>query len=152
MLCSLHTPAFTDSLYSSAEAANLTMLTTSLTHPHAPQTLWAPERRLAVDTPSWASAATCLTENGYCMCWWWHLRPLCCGLFLSCRLLLAQSSRLFLNLVLSFFLWKTLLFCFPVKLGRHACSPFHWLVIDSFWFSFGIFVHWKRRRDTESKV
>lgn len=45
----------------------------------------------------WESASTWLVEDGCCMWWFWCL-GLCCGLFLTCRLLCSRCFRLWLQL------------------------------------------------------
>lgn len=107
------------------------------TYPHIPFSL-GPIRRLAVEMLNWESAPTWLAENGCCMWWWWRLRTLCCGLFLSCRLLCGWSSRLWLH--------KSIFFCVFMRLCRHACTYFSQIVFSfsQFLILVGIF-HCKKR-------
>ncbi len=146
MLCSLYTPAITVrvlQLCRGAEADNLTMLScyiSSLTHMyHIPFSL-GPKRHLAVEVLNWESAPTWLAENGCCMCWWCHLRTLCCGLFLSCRLLCSWCSRLWLliTFVLSLFCASRFSFVFHATWQTCMQSFFTgwWLTVFDFGWHF----------------
>lgn len=148
MLCSLHVAASTVRSCSCAEAANLTMLSTcyishlpSCTTSTVPFSL-GPKKRLAVDV---------LNRVGCCMCWWWLLRTLCCGLFLSWRLLWNWSSRWWLSLKIVFSLFCAVFFCVLWNL-----ADMHAVFVTGWWLTFililvGIFMRGKNKKKRCSK-
>lgn len=85
----------------------------------------------------------CRICNECCMWWWWHLSTLCCGLFLSCRLLCSWCSRQLMTIVLSLFCASRLSFVFLETWQTCMQSVFTgwWLTVFDFgWHFYALFI------------